>query len=116
MRSKVSSIRAQVAQLRTALLLPSPDAIERCLPELTEAVQGLLTLEHELRARGKEPGDLGPELSALRDELGLVSQLIAHGAGLYQGWAALLGAATAGYTPSGEAAPLTAPGAISVRG
>lgn len=116
MRSKVSNARTHVASLRAALLLPSPDEIGRCLPALMEAVQCLGSVEHELRDRGRDHPDLRSELKALLNELRLVNQLIEHGAALCQGWATLLGAATAGYMPSGEAVPLTAPGVISVEG
>jgi hypothetical protein len=116
MRSRISNARRDVSALRRALLLPSPDDIGRCLPALIEAAQGMAWVESELRKRGGEHPELRSELHALLNELRLVNQLIEHGAALHQGWATLLGAAMAGYTPSGEAVPLTAPGAISVQG
>ena len=98
-----------------ALLSPSPEEIERCLPALEEAVRCLAGAEQEL----EHPG-LGGELNALKNELRIVSRLIEHGAAFYQGWAKLLGAATAGYMPTGEAAPIAGlmngTGNISVRG
>ncbi len=116
MRSKVRNARTHVAALRTALLLPSPEEIGRCVLALMEAVQCLGSVERELRERGGKHPELRSDLKALLNELRLVNQLIEHGAALCQGWATLLGAATAGYTPAGAAAPLTAPAAISVQG
>ena len=109
MRTEVSRIRQHVAVLRSALMSPSPDEIEKCLPALAEAAGCLSSVT-------REQTNLHPELIALRQDLRLVSKLIEHGAAFYDGWAKLLGAAIGGYTPSGEAAPLTATAAVIVRG
>lgn len=119
-QSKVSIARGHVAALRAALLCPSPDEIARCAGGLVEAAQCLVfvkgLLETGLVEEGLPGEDLGPELDALKNELRSVDKLIEHGAAFNRGWARLLGAATAGYTPSGEAASLSVPGAISVQG
>ena len=110
MRENLNVVRQHIAGLRAALLLPTPEAIERSLPGLIEAA-GLL------REAGDRPSrELHNDLAAVQSDLRSVARLIDHGAALNLGWARLLGAATAGYTPSGEAAPLTAPGSISVQG
>jgi hypothetical protein len=118
MLNKVRSARAQIAALRTALIGPSPDPIVQCMSGLAEAAQNLGSVEHELRSAGGQPDDpdLRAEVKALKDDLRLVKGLIERGAALFQGWASLLGAATGGYCPSGEAAPLAATGCISVHG
>jgi hypothetical protein len=112
MPSGITSARRHVEALRTALLSPSPEEIERCLPGLEEAVRCLTGSE-------KEPPDAAA-CRALRNELRIVSRLIEHGTAFCQGWAKLLGAATAGYLPTGEAAPIArlvdGPGSVSVRG
>ena len=119
MRSIITNARRDVAALRRALLLPSPEEIGRSMPALIDAAHALAAVEADLRKqpekRGEQP-ELRAELNALLTDLRLANQLIEHGAALQQGWATLLGAATAGYTPSGEAAPLSASGAISVQG
>ena len=112
MPSGITSARRHVEALRAALLSPSPEAIERCLPALEEAVRCLTGAEKELRDAAA--------CRALRNELRIVNRLIEHGAAFYQGWAKLLGAATAGYMPTGEAAPIArlmdGTGSVSVRG
>jgi len=105
-----------VSALRSALLSPTPDAIVECLPGLADAAQCLGAVEQELRMQGVRHPELGRELQALKNDLGLLHRLLEHGAAFYQGLANLMSSATAGYMPSGEAAPLTASGAISIRG
>jgi hypothetical protein len=97
------------------LLAPTPEAIERCLPGLAEAADLLGRVQQDLAAGGERYGIL-MDLHAIKRELGSIHQLIARGAGFYRGWATLLGAATAGYMPSGEAAPVAPSGKISIRG
>jgi hypothetical protein len=120
MRAKLQDVRRRVAILRNALLAPSAAEIRRCLPELVEAVRCLSSVEQSLRsqnsngAHGEE--DLARELKTLKHDLLMVHRLIDHSAAFYRGWANLLGAATAGYMPSGEAAPLTAPTVVWMQG
>jgi hypothetical protein len=118
MLSKLRNARAQVATLRMALIGPFPEPIIQCLPGLAEAAQNLASVEQELRAMGTRPEDprLRAEVEALKRDLYLVNGLIERGAAFFQGCASLLGAATAGYRPSGEAAPLIASGCISIQG
>ena len=94
---------------------PTPEAILDCLPGLAEAAGCLGAVEQELRA-GVEPPEIGLELQALRCDLGTLKRLIAQGEAFHRGWAKVLGAATSGYMPSGEAAPVSAIGAISIQG
>jgi hypothetical protein len=56
------------------------------------------------------------ELKSLQADLLAVQKLIEHGAAFHSGWARLLGAAAAGYTSSGEAAPLAARGSLAIQG
>jgi hypothetical protein len=118
MLNKVRNARAKVAALRIALVGPLPDPILQCVPGLVEAAQNLGSVEHELRTSGGrvEDPELRAEVNALKADLRLVNGLIERGAALVQGWANLLGAATGGYRPSGEAAPLAAAGCISFQG
>jgi hypothetical protein len=121
MRSKVKDARERVAVLRTALLSPSPEELERCVPDLMKAavglgLMGMGSMDQELQEHRGEHPEIAGELAALKNDLRLVKKLIEHGAGLHQGWARLLGAAAAGYTPSGEASPLAAASAVSVEG
>ena len=122
MRSKISVARTHVAALRAALLSPSVDelaagGIAGCVGGLVEAAQCLGVVEERLRAGDAAHHDeLRRELGALRNDLRGVRALIEQGAAFYLGLAKLLGAATAGYMPSGAAAPLNASGALSLKG
>lgn len=115
MRSNLNLARTRIEQLRSALRSPSPEEIERCLPGLVEAAACLGLIQQQLGCEAFEP-ELGRELKALKNDLNLVGRLIEHGAAFYLGWAKLLGSATSGYTPSGEAAPISAAGTMSIRG
>jgi hypothetical protein len=136
--ASINDARASVAAVRAALKKPSPDQLMACLPALSEAAGRLSAIETELLRNGRtakqdRPSDNEPDsewvstsppdsgeitraLKSLKSELRAAVNLIEHGAAFYRGWARLLGAATAGYTPSGEAAPLAAPGSVSVAG
>jgi hypothetical protein len=117
MQSNIRDARRHIEALRAALLLPSPDPIEQCLPALEEAVRNLISVEQELRD-AQSPGrpELRAELKSLETEMRIVKGLIANGAAFYQGWAKMLGAAAAGYTSAGQPAALQPPGSISLRG
>ena len=115
MRSNLNLARTRIGQLRGALLSPSPEEIERCLPGLVEAAACLGLIQQQLGLEAPDP-ELGRELKALKNDLSAVNKLIEHGAEFYRGWAKLLGSATSGYTPTGDAAPISAVGTMSIRG
>ena len=99
----IDRARKHVEELRIALLTPSADEVIAALPGLDEAVRCLTAASEDRPARA----DLEkPKLLKLKNELRTVARLIEHGAALNQGWANLLGAAAAGYTPAGQPAPL----------
>ena len=132
----INDARATVADVRAALIEPSPDRLFACLPALEEAARRLgvvesivendventvenifeNTVENSWPAEIRDSGEVACALKALKSELRGVSKLIEQGAVFYRGWARLLGAAAAGYTPSGEAAPLVARGSVALDG
>ena len=114
----IKDVRNRVAALRTALLspAPSPDQIIGCVPELTKAASGLTAIERRSPAHPAVSIRDLRELSSLKTELRAAAKLIEHGAAFHRGWARLLGAAVAGYTPSGEAAPLITRGSLAMEG
>jgi hypothetical protein len=116
MRSSVNAIRNQIGALRLALLAPSPEGIEQCLPSLADAVARVGGIERELRLHPNPDPALGWELKALQRDLRAVGKLVANGLAFWNGWGRLLGSASAGYTPSGEPQPVSASGSISLRG
>ena len=96
-----------------ALSQPTPSAIEDCVPGLIEAAECLRRFEHNVA--GVEQNCLA-ELRALNREITGARRLMKHGADFYQGWARVLGAASGGYTPAGEATPITSASKILIRG
>lgn len=115
MRNNLNTARQHVATLRQALLSPSPEEIERCLPGLAEAAVCLGQIEQSLKHEPVEAG-MASELKTLQLDLKMIGRMIAHSAAFYRGWAGLLGAAAGGYTPSGGAAGIPVAGTISIRG
>jgi hypothetical protein len=101
--------------MRSALLNPTPEAIEECLPGLAEAADLLGGVQQDLAA-GAERHNIFMDTQALRQELAELNRLIARGADFYRGWAGMLGTATGGYIATGEAAPVAPYGKISIRG
>lgn len=125
--SKLRQARARTAEVRQALESAStPEEVGACVPLLHEAIACLQTLataanpspENASPKRTATPSqpELAREFAALRFELGVARRLIEGGAEFYQGWARTLAAVLSGYTPSGEPAPLTAPGSLSLQG
>jgi len=122
------TVRLSVESLRGALLNPSREDLEQCLPALEEAVRCLVSIERKLRDQAAESAQhsLGPTttgatglrtgLEALKNELRIVSRLIANGAAFCENWAKFLGGAEAGYVSTGQPASLTAGGSVSFRG
>ena len=109
MPSPVTNARRQVSRLRDALLSPGAAELECVLPALESAAAGLRSLDSST-ARGAVP-----QLSALQLELRHAARLLQYAEALQAGRARMLGAA-AGYTPSGEPAPLNPHARISVKG
>jgi len=124
MRSIITTVIDQVAALRLALLAPSAGRLQSFLPALTEAAASLDRIQRDLAARPNLPQQRAPasdpeihsDLMVLRRELRAVAKLIQHGAAFWEAWAKLFGAATGGYTPSGDPQPVAAAGTISVQG
>lgn len=112
-QSNLSAARGHVQKLRAALSAPTPQAIEECLPGLMDAAECLKRVQSEIAQGGGH--DIAFELHSLKRDLAGAKRLIGQGAAFYRGWANTLGAA-AGYTASGEAAPISAARKISVRG
>jgi len=116
MRLSIRTVKNHVAELRLALLAPSPEELQRFLPVLGDAAAYLGMVERELGLRPNQDAELRSELHGLKQDLRAVSKLIEHGAAFWEAWAKRFGAATGGYTPSGEPRPVAAAGTISVRG
>ena len=140
----VQRARRHVDALRLALQSPSPEELERYLPALEEAVACLQGIEQSLSSKsgnsmsansakpaaGDLAGDLDEsesadhglqrpmlqQLHALNNELEIAQRLVIHGTAFCDTWARMLGGAAGGYVASGDAAPLSIPGTVSVEG
>jgi hypothetical protein len=95
-----SNLKDQLAQLREALLSPSPEAILACLPGLAEAIST------EPRA----------DLRELTREIAAIRKLIQHGERMNRALARILGEQIAGYTSRGAAEAIPAVSTISIKG
>ena len=56
------------------------------------------------------------QLHSLNNELDIAQRLVIHGAAYCDTWSRMLGGAEGGYVASGDPAPLSAPGNVSVKG
>ena len=104
MRSNLEIVREKIAALREALLNPTPEAIEACLPGLVEAITLL-----------QNAGLDWTPAPRLLDQIRAVQKLIEHGEKMNRDLARILGSQL-GYTVSGDPAPIAAAGSISVQG
>jgi Zn-dependent oligopeptidase len=123
MLTHLQRARHNVDAIRAALQSPSPEDVNAALPQLEEAVESLQQLVRELQQNQDTPTAPGDnhheftlQLHALNTSLDVAQRLVVHGQTFCDGWARILGSATAGYQPSGDAAPLTAPATVSIKG
>jgi hypothetical protein len=110
MRPNIHNARNTVAELRAALLSPSPEGLEFSVPALEAAVR-------DLEVMRSHPGVVARrEMEAFAIDLRGVARLIEHGMTFHQGWARVLAAAASNYQPNGEPALAAPAGKLSVQG
>jgi hypothetical protein len=105
---------SEVKRACDLLIASSPEALDRCQGALQQAVSDLAAFRKEnteVAASGARPVAL-----ELRREIMRAARLLQSLAGFYQGWESILGAMTAGYTASGDAAPVARQGRFCCRG
>jgi hypothetical protein len=112
----IEQARRHVDALKLALESLSQEEIGNCLPRLDEAVACLQAIEQELNKRPRRAPDIGRQLLSLGNELDIAQRLVIHGSAFCESWGRMLGVAAGGYGATGEAAPLAAPGSVSVEG
>jgi hypothetical protein len=110
MRPNLYNARQTVAELRAALLSPSPEGLETFVPALEAAVRDLETLQ---AAPGLPPRG---ELESFSKELLGVARLVEHAITFNQGWARVLAAATSNYQPTGQPATAALAGSVFIKG
>ncbi|MEQ1885662.1 MAG: hypothetical protein ABL967_11425 [Bryobacteraceae bacterium] len=126
MLERMIRARGHVDALRSALVSPSPEDLERCLPTLEEAVVCLREVEAQLQRLGAQEMDveisqeqleqLRREANDLQESLQIARRVLQQGATFVGGWMNVLGMTAASYTATG-APPEAAPAAkISVEG
>jgi hypothetical protein len=103
-RSKIKQARGRIEALRLALLSPDPAAIAAALPALEEATLCLQFAEEHLRNE-IDTRQIRRDLQLLKNDLRIVSRLVANGVAFCRGWARMLGAGPA-YTQTGQPAPI----------
>jgi hypothetical protein len=115
MRPNIHNARNTVAELRSALLSPSPEGLEVTVPALEAAVRDLEAIrsEHALSEHGFVARR---ELQAFAADLLGVARLIEHGMQFHHGWARVLASAACNYQPNGEPAAAAPVGKLSVQG
>ena len=101
----VRSARADLDQVREALLAPSLDTLLEAAPVLERSAEALSSLEAHVRRRVDDDTVLNSclrnELAGLRRSLDGIQSLISNAASFHAGWAGLVGACSTSYSPSG---------------
>ena len=105
---------SEVKRACDLLVAASPEALETCQNALRSALSELT--EFRLQC----PQTVGPGTRSaayrLRAEVLRAARLLQSLSGFYRGWERILGAMSAGYTASGEPAPVARPGRLCYRG
>jgi len=112
---RLEKAHSEIKRACDLLTAPTPEAMDRCQSALQSALFELV----EFRSKIKEIS--GSESTrrlarGLRAEVLRAARLLQNLAGFYRGWERILGAMTAGYTASGEPAPVTRLGRLNCRG
>lgn len=109
---KIAQARGQVERVRRKLGDPTPDAMDACAVELSQAVENLRQVETRLQSSpgGRQPSRvLYLEIAKLAHELQQVNALMGGAARFFEGWARLASAGAAetppGYDSSGKVRP-----------
>src|SRR5271157_5867281 len=102
---RLVAARAEVKRASELLVDASPEAFAGCHGALERAVSELADFRSQCAA---VPGSAGARSMALglRTEVLRAARLIENLAAFYRGWERILGAMSAGYTASGDAAPV----------
>jgi hypothetical protein len=86
--------RRGIEQIRKQLLCPTPEAVNACVPPLSEAIRCMQMLQTDLQAvrvrDSQATKELEVEIGQLRRELTLVSALLRSAAEFNQGYGRLL--------------------------
>jgi hypothetical protein len=111
----IKRARLRLGEVRRALQPGEPelvpDQVRACTGLLEEAIACIGTVPITAASR-----ELRREFESFRFELGVIRRLLDGGANFYRDWGRIVAGVASGYMPSGEPAPLTAAGSVSVKG
>src|SRR5580693_8238230 len=111
---RLEAAHSEMKRACDLLIAPTPEAIDSCQNSLQRALSELV----EFRSKIKQisAGEATQRLArGLRAEVLRAARLLQNLARFYRGWERILGAMTAGYTASGEPAPVTRLGRLNCR-
>jgi hypothetical protein len=112
---RLEAARSEMQRACDLLIAPTPEAMDSCQNALQAALSELV--EFRSKIREISAGEATQRLAhGLRSEVQRAARLLQNLAGFYRGWERILGAMTAGYTASGEPAPVTRLGRLNCRG
>jgi len=96
---------------------PTPEGLEAACQALASASAALASVRTSVAQQTpSDSGRLREAVLKLQSQARLLAALLEHAAQFHLGWARRLAATMAGYTESGQPAPLAPPPTISVRG
>ncbi len=98
------------------LMTPTPEGLEAVCQALESAGAAMASVRTTLAEQPAQTLALREALLKLQSQARLLAALLDHAAQFHLGWARLLAASVAGYTESGQPAPLAPPPTISLRG
>ncbi len=106
-KTRITSVRRNLAQARESLLASTPEEIEQAEPALADAIQTLTKLEQSLdagpKATPREKAEFLDEMQALRLDLLKLAALSHSGLEFCHNWSNVLKSA-AGYLADGTSA------------
>jgi hypothetical protein len=112
---RLVAAHAEVKRASELLVDASPEALEGCHGALDRAVSELAGFRSQCAAPGGNAGARSMVLG-LRTEVLRAARLIENLAAFYRGWERILGTMSAGYTASGDAAPVARQGRFHCQG
>jgi len=112
---RLVAARAEVRRAVELLVDASPKAVEACHGALDRAVSELAGFRSQCAAARGNAGARSMAVG-LRTEVLRAARLFESLAAFYRGWERILGAMSAGYTASGDAAPVARQGRFYCQG
>jgi plasmid stabilization system protein ParE len=107
--------QSEVRRACDLLVAASPEALERCQEALQHAVTELAGFRSKCRELPGTPA-VRSLAYGLRAEVLRAGRLLQSLSGFYRGWERILGAMSAGYTATGDPAPVVRHGRFCCRG